>query len=185
MLRRDDPAVTTRIALLRAVNVGKRTVKMSRLVELFDDLGFTDVWTHINSGNVVFEATGSRADLEDTIQEAIEAEYGFECTTFVRTATELRTILRADPFEVGAADTYFVTFLKSTPSAATAEALEALSNDVDTLVVRGRDVHWLMHCRSTETTLTKKVWEDLVGKNTSTSRNTTMLRKLGAKIDRT
>ena len=76
-----------------------------------------------------------------------------------------------------------MTFLKTTPTAATANALEALSNDVDTLVVRGRDVHWLMHCRSTETTLTKKVWEDLVGKDTSTSRNTTMLRKLLAKIE--
>ena len=64
--------MTTRIALLRAVNVGRRTVKMSRLIELFDDLGFTDVWTHINSGNVVFDGTGARAALEATIQEAVE-----------------------------------------------------------------------------------------------------------------
>jgi uncharacterized protein (DUF1697 family) len=175
--------MTTRIAFLRAVNVGKRTVKMSRLVELFDDLGFDDVWTYINSGNVVFRASGTRATLERTIGQALEAEYGFECTTFVRSASELHKVIDLDPFDVAESDTYFVTFLKNTPSEATARALEGMSNDVDTLVVRGRDVHWRMHCRSTDTTMSKKKWEDLVGRNNGTSRNITMLRKLVARLD--
>jgi len=181
--RRDDRPVTTRIAFLRAVNVGKRTVRMARLVELFDQLGYDDVWTYINSGNVVFQATGSRKALEHTIGEALEAEYGFECTTFVRSASELHKVLDLDPFDVAESDTYFVTFLKNTPSEATARALEAMSNEVDTLVVRGRDVHWRMHCKSTDTTMTKKKWEELVGRNTGTSRNITMLRKLVARLD--
>ena len=167
--------MTTRIAFLRAVNVGKRTVRMARLVELFGELGYGDAWTFINSGNVVFDATGRRTDLERTIADRLEDEYGFECTTFVRTAAELRTTL--------AVDTYFVTFLSRTASGATASALEELSNDMDTLVVRGSEVHWRMHGTSMETTLPKKVWERLVGVNASTSRNITMLRKLAAKIE--
>jgi hypothetical protein len=79
-------------------------------------------------------------------------------------------------------DTYFITFLKDVPSAATKKALEAASNDFDTLVVDGREVHWRMRGRSTETTLKKATW-NLVGEHRSTSRNVTMLRKLQAKLD--
>ena len=138
--------MTTRIAFLRAVNVGRRSVQMSRLREVFGGLGYESAWTHINSGNVVFEATGSRATLERTIEEALESTFGFEVTTFVRTA------------------------------------LEEASNDFDTLVVAGREVHWRMRGRSTETTLKKATW-NLVGVHGSTSRNVTMLRKLQAKLD--
>jgi uncharacterized protein (DUF1697 family) len=173
--------VTTRVAFLRAVNVGKRTVRMARLVELFEDLGYADVSTFINSGNIVFDASGSRAKIEAAIEQALEAEYGFEVTTFVRTAAELNKVLDAAPFEVGAEDTYFVTFLKVTPSAATVKTLEGYSNDFDTLVVHGRDVHWRMHGKSTDTTVSKAQW-NVVGKLASTSRNVSSLRKLLTKI---
>jgi uncharacterized protein (DUF1697 family) len=174
--------MTTRIAFLRAVNLGKRTAKMAWLVEIFEELGYDGAWTFINSGNVVFEAAGSRADIERSIETALEAALGFECTTFVRTPSELQKALQAQPFAVNQGDTYFLTFLKTAPSAATARALEAASNDFDTLVVRGRDVHWRMRGRSTDTTLKSKTW-NLVGEHRSTSRNVTMLRKLAAKLD--
>src|SRR4051812_20516459 len=140
-----DDAVSTRVAFLRAVNLGKRTVKMSRLVDVFGRLGYRDAWTYINSGNVAFDATGSRAEVERSIEDALEAAFGFEITTFVRTAAELQHIVVAEPFKLAARDTYFVTFLKAPPAAATARALRSLSNDFDTLAVRGRDVHWRMH----------------------------------------
>ena len=170
------------VAFLRAVNLGRRTVPMPRLVEVLEGLGYEDVWTHINSGNAVFQAAGSRAKLEDTIEVALEGAFGFEVTTFVRTPVELTRILGAEPFDVAEGDTYFITFLKSPASAEAKRSLEACSNDFDTLVVDGRDVHWRMHGRSTETTLKKKDWK-VVGELGSTSRNVTMLRKLLAKID--
>ena len=174
--------MTTRIAFLRAVNVGKRTVPMGRAAAIAEGLGYDDVWTHANSGNVIFDATGSRAAIERAMGEALEAELGFEVTTFVRAAAELRTAMGKQPFDVAAGDTYFITFLKDPPSAATKRALEGASNDFDTLVVVGRDVHWLMHGTSTDTTVPKKTW-DLVGVRQSTSRNTNLLGKLVAKID--
>ncbi len=173
---------TTRIAFLRAVNLGRRTVPMPRLVEVLVGLGYQDAWTYINSGNAVFEASGSRAALEDAVEVALEQAFGFEVTTFVRTPAELRRILAAQPFEVAAGDTYFVTFLKEPASGEAKRSLEACSNDVDTLVVDGREVHWRMHGRSTETTLKKKDWK-VVGELGSTSRNVTMLTKLLARID--
>jgi len=174
--------MTTHVAFLRAINLGRRTVPMAQLVAVFEALGHDGAWTHINTGNVVFEAAGSRKDLEAEIEAALEAEFGFEVTTFVRTASELAKAVAREQFALVEGDTYFVTFLKDTPSAATAKALETLSNDMDTLVVHGRDVHWLMHGKSTDSSLQSKDWAALVGKLGSTSRNITMLRKLDAKI---
>jgi uncharacterized protein (DUF1697 family) len=173
--------MSTRVAFLRAVNLGKRTVKMSRAVEVLARAGYGDMWTYINSGNVAFDAAGSRTDVERTIESALEAEFGFEITTFVRTAAELEHIVVAEPFAVAAGDTYFVTFLKTQPDAASVRALQSLSNEFDTLVVHGRDVHWRMHGKSTDSRLKKKDWE-IVGKNNSTSRNINMLRKFAAKL---
>ena len=174
--------MTTRIAFLRAVNLGKRQVRNARLVELVEGLGYADAWTYINSGNVVFSATGTRPSLERAIGTAIEADVGFEVTTFVRSAAELRAIMALQPFEVGLGDTYFVTFLLDLPTAAQARELEALSGEFDTLRVDGREVHWLMHGRSTDSKLVKRDWKKILGKNSSTSRNTTMLTKLSTKI---
>jgi uncharacterized protein (DUF1697 family) len=174
--------MTVRIGFLRAVNLGKRKVEMARLKAVAEGLGHGDVWTYINSGNVVFDASGSRANLERAMEKALEAEFGFECTTFVRTAAELEKTLAATPFEVGAGDTHFVTFLKKAPPAVDAKALEGLSNDVDTLVVQGADVHWLMHGTSIQSKLVGRDWARILGPLSSTSRNVTMLRRLSDKV---
>jgi uncharacterized protein (DUF1697 family) len=156
---------------------------MASVRSVVEELGYADVWTLANSGNVAFDATGSRGAIERKIGGALESELGFEVTTFVRTAAELRSILDLQPFTLTAGDTYFVTFLAQRATAAQSKALEAMSDDFDTLVVRGRDVHWRMRGRSTDTHLTKKRWEDVIGQRTSTSRNTTLLARLVAKLD--
>jgi uncharacterized protein (DUF1697 family) len=179
---RRDNGVTTRVALLRAVNIGKRRVRNERLIQIVEAQGGTKVWTHINSGNVVFDLGGSRGAIERDLETAFEKEFGFEVTTFVRTATEIRRSLRLEPFTVATGDTYFITFLKSPPSSSQRQDLEALSNDFDTLVVDKAEVHWRMHGKSTDTKLPTKKWENIVGPRLSTSRNVTMLRKLLEKI---
>ena len=156
---------------------------MARVVEIFEDAGFAGAWTYGNTGNVVFEATGPRADLERTLEHSLERTFGFEVTTFVRTASELRQAVAAKPFAVSPGDTYFLTFLKSTLTAAKRRELEGLTNDFDTLVVAGRTVHWLMHGKSTATQVRTQHWEHVVGRHQSTSRNMSLLRHLVRKIE--
>ena len=171
--------MTTRVAFLRAVNVGtSRRVAMDQLRQLAVGLGHEEVWTHVNSGNVVFDAAGRRADLEEAFEQALEADLGFEVTTCVRSVAELERALSLEPFAVDDGDTYFVTFLRKLPSKSEKAALEALSGDFDTLVAAGRDVHWRMRGKSIDTEIPTKAWEDIVGRHMSTSPNTTMLRKL-------
>ena len=174
--------MTVRVGFLRAVNLGKRKVEMPRLKKVVEDLGYANVWTYINSGNVVFDATGSRADLEKALEKALEDEFGFECTTFVRTGAELKKTLAAKPFDVAPGDTHFVTFLKKAPGAGAAKELEALSNDYDTLVVQGADVHWRMHGSSIDTRIPGAKWNKILGPLSTTSRNVKALTKLSAKI---
>ena len=175
--------MTRRVAFLRAVNVGKRRVSNARLVEVVEGLGDREVWPFINSGNVVFDIEGPRRSVEQDLEKAFENEFGFEVTTFVRTPAQLRHALDLKPFTVSAGDTYLITFLKSPATAGQRADLQALSNDFDTLVVDGAEVHWRMRGRSSGTTLPTKAWENVIGRHRSTSRNTTMLRKLLDKIE--
>ena len=176
--------MTVRIAFLRAVNLGRRKVPMARLRSVVGEtLATDDVRTYVNSGNVVFDATGSRSAIERRIEPVLEREFGFEVTTFVRSVAELRRIVAERPFRLASGDTHFVTFMKSTASASRKRALEDLSNDFDTLVVGGAEVHWRMRGKSTDTKVPKRAWEKVLGADASTSRNMTMLCKLAASLD--
>ncbi|MFC2063337.1 DUF1697 domain-containing protein, partial [Chloroflexota bacterium] len=45
----------TYVALLRGINVsGQKKIKMQGLIDAFESLGFKDVKTYIQSGNVLF-----------------------------------------------------------------------------------------------------------------------------------
>jgi uncharacterized protein (DUF1697 family) len=170
------------IAFLRAVNVGKRTTPMATLKAVTEDLGYTDVWTYINSGNVVFSASGKRADLEGRLEDRFEAEFGFVVETFVRTAAELRSVGAAKPFPMPDGHTHMVTFFRDVAPPTQVAALEGLSNGVDLLVVAGREVHWRIKGTVMTSELKPKDWAG-TGIGPSTSRNLNGLRKLIAKLD--
>jgi len=92
--------VTTFIGFLRGVNVGgHRVVKMERLRALFEELGFGDVRTYIQSGNVFFDTKPTpRVTLERKIAKHLEAKLGFDVTVFVRTVAEVEELVARDPF---------------------------------------------------------------------------------------
>ena len=98
------------VAFLRAVNLGShRKVAMADLRREFEGLGFDDVSTFVNSGNVIF-STGRRGRaLERAIEERLRAAIGFDVPTYVRTAAEVHELLAAEPFEVRPGETHLVT----------------------------------------------------------------------------
>ena len=154
---------------------------MPRLKEVLEAAGHEGAWTYINSGNIGLSSVAARGPLERELESLLEKEFGFEITTFVRTVSEVEKALALEPFDLASGDTYFVTFLKKAPSAKQRADLEALSGDFDTLLVKGSDVHWRMRGKSSDSPLTRRDWERVLGPLSSTSRNTTMLRKLVAK----
>lgn len=88
------------IALLRGINVGGHVVKMERLRELFAELGFTNVRTYIQSGNVFFESEqADRALLARTIEQHLHEALGYEVPVFLRTVADLEQIMALEPFK--------------------------------------------------------------------------------------
>ena len=171
------------VAFLRAVNVGRRKVAMGTARDVLSGLGFADVSSYVNSGNLLFSATGKAAEHERVIRAALEAEFGFELTTFVRTAAQVRALVEAQPFgRLAPGHTHFALLPLTRLTAREKTAVEAMSNERDEVVVRGRDVHWLIRAKSTETSLGPKKWLDALPGNPTTARNMTMVTKLADRL---
>src|SRR5579859_948828 len=91
VLRRilDDRPMPTHIALLRGVNVGGNPLKMERLRALCEQLGFKNVRTYVQSGNIVFEAAGSASRCREQLEQKLAGETRLAVAVLVRTAAEL------------------------------------------------------------------------------------------------
>src|SRR3712207_818810 len=88
------------IAFLRGINVGGHIVKMERLRHLFTELGFANVRTYIQSGNVFFETGEDNRDvLAQKIERHLRQALGYDVPVFLRTVAELEHILALDPFK--------------------------------------------------------------------------------------
>src|SRR5262245_9998041 len=81
-------AMERRVALLRGINVGGRSLPMAGLRELCAALGWQEVRTYIQSGNVVFDSAKAPAALEDELEQAIAKTFGMKVPVIVRTAKQ-------------------------------------------------------------------------------------------------
>ena len=129
------------VAFLRGINVGgHKTISMKALSELLVSIGFKNITTILNSGNVVFEfKEKSPADIAKIIEKAIETEFGFEVGVQIRTLQEIKKIVESNPFKAykPSDDTHwYVTFLndyKGKLPASTSDAYKFISVKNDTL----------------------------------------------------
>src|SRR5437763_7559038 len=87
------------IAMLRGINVGAhKRMKMERLRVSCETLGFEQIATYIQSGNVVFKAPKlSPASLSEKIEKRIAADFGFEADVITRTREEFKKMVRTNP----------------------------------------------------------------------------------------
>ena len=89
-----------KIALLRGINVGgKRKIRMADLRQLCTTLGYSNVQTYIQSGNIIFHTTeNNNTDLQSQLSSAIDKQYGFQVPTIVLDAETFTDILSNNPF---------------------------------------------------------------------------------------
>ena len=89
------------VALLRGINVGGgNMMKMDDLKAAFAGLGFENVVSYINSGNLAFDAKKTaEAKLVDKIEDAVEAKFGKRVDVMVREQKDIERILKSNPFE--------------------------------------------------------------------------------------
>ena len=110
-------ASNTYVALLRAVNVGGTgKLAMADLKRLCIEAGFAQVKTYIASGNVVFESEKNADAAKATLQRRLADHIGKPTELFIRTAAEMRAVLRANPFSNADGARTYALFLNSPPA---------------------------------------------------------------------
>ena len=175
------------IAFLRAINVGGHVVKMQRLKQLFELLGFADVETFIASGNVIFtSAAKNTATLETKIEGHLQRELGYEVKTFIRSDAELAAIDAEEPFAASAdrdASTLYIGMLKAAPAREVEERLLAAQTASDEFRIIGRELYWRCCGLSSDSSFSGAKLEKTLGMPT-TLRNANTIRRLAAKYAR-
>jgi len=87
------------VALLRGVNVGGKTMlPMAKLRAVAEDLGYADVSTYIQSGNLVLRTSDSAAKVEKDLARAIAGLGGVQPAVMVRSRSQLAKVVDANPF---------------------------------------------------------------------------------------
>jgi uncharacterized protein (DUF1697 family) len=136
------------VALIRGINVGgNKKLPMADLRNVMTGLGYTDVATYIQSGNVVFTSDrDDPAELEQEIEERIAQEIGLDVSVLVRSQAELAAVIEGNPFQEAAASptTLHVFFLSASPDGERLEEVDPRQFEPDEFKVGDRVMY--IHC---------------------------------------
>lgn len=87
------------VAFLRGINVGgSNLLPMNELSEICAGIGFEEVRTYIQSGNVIFKSELPENKLKEKLEKALFKKKGKEIPVAIRSAAQLKTILSRNPF---------------------------------------------------------------------------------------
>lgn len=180
-------SATTRVALLRAINVGGQgKVAMAELRAMLESIGLTDVRSLLQTGNIVFR--GGQADaarLERTLAAEASARLGLRTEFFVRTAAEWRAIIAANPFREEAARDparLIAMFLSRAPSTSEVSELHAAIVGREVVHVDGRQAYLVYPEGMGRSRLTTALIERTL-RARGTARNWNTVRKLEAMVE--
>lgn len=167
-------------AFLRGINVGGKTIiKMERLREVFSSLGFENVKTYIQSGNVIFETRKTDdKKLAAKIETAVEKEF-FKTPVMIRSIDEIRDAVENNPFAEEAFEEKFfhLIFLSDKLSDEKAEMLLANNNEKEQFAVRNREIYCLLRDGFSDSLLGKKYIDNKL-KTPATARNWRTMKKI-------
>jgi len=131
--------MTVWLAFLRAVNVGKRQMKMAELKALCEELGYGRVRTLLASGNVRFECDH---DPKAELEAAIEKRWGWFSEAVMRSGEEIEAMIASDPFagypEEGPFHRYIMMFESPLREGI---VLTGVEGDYDVVRVDGKDLY--------------------------------------------
>ena len=169
-----------KVALLRGVNVGGRKLPMAELRELCAGIGWRQVATYIQSGNVVFAAAGAAAALETALERAIDRRFGLKVPVMVRSASQLRTYHDGNPFPDAAreAPNRLLLLVAKRPPARGAEAALTARATAGERVGRAGDALWICYPKGVGTSKLSPSLIDRLVESPATGRNHRTVTKL-------
>jgi len=141
----------TYISLLRGINVsGQKKILMSDLKSLYSELGFSNVQTYIQSGNVVFQSTiEDKNVISKALKNSISQEYNFDVPLLIVSLEELEAIANQNPYL--AIDEFnpkfqYVGFLFSQAEQDKIQSVATFSNEIETFEIKKSIIYF--YCRS-------------------------------------
>ena len=177
--------MTVFVALLRGVNVGgNNMISMSALKESFTTIGFKDVASYINSGNLIFKSKEDDArKLEKKIEQMLSKEYQLDSKVVVRSLSEMETLVKSLPRSWS--DTnwrYNVIFLRHTIDSEKILADLPATGDIEQIVYRPGALLWSTQATEyNQTQLAKlasrKIYRDMTVRNLNTTKKLYELMK--------
>jgi len=171
-----------KIAILRGINVGgKRKILMADLKLLFEELGFNNIVTYIQSGNVIFDDEVTLPDLEiaDKIKQSISNKFQFEVPVIVRSSKDLTKSVKNNPFyKKDSTDIkqLHLTFLKEKPTKEHLTKIENQNFEPDKFVIKGKDAFIFCEGKYHQSKLTNNFFEKKLKVNATTRNWKTVLK---------
>ena len=126
--------MTAYVALLRAVNLFGRPLKMADLKRIAEELGLESPRTFIASGNLLFASGKSEGAVKAALEQAIEGHMGKPIGVMVRTAKEMAAVAKANPFADQPGNRVVAIFLDAPPPK---DAIEQAKNVADERMALG------------------------------------------------
>jgi uncharacterized protein (DUF1697 family) len=172
--------MTVFIALLRAVNVGKRKVPSADLKEVCAEIGLRDPQTYVASGNLLFDANEDAAAVNERLERALASRFGFPVDVILRTGEQWPAYLADNPFPEasGARPNLVHLSLSKRPPKADAAAVLTARAAHGEKVALVRDGLWTDFMTGVaDSKLTPASYEKAIG-SPSTARNWRTVQKL-------
>lgn len=134
--------MATYVAFLRGINLGSSNkISMPALRAMAEDLGYTDVASYINSGNLIISSAKRPGTLETEISKAIKETFGHSIDVAVRSVAQLKQIVAQNPYPNGNPSQVAVAFLTKAPSANAKDKVAAVAKDYESFTFSGQQVY--------------------------------------------
>lgn len=171
----------TYIAFLRGINVGgHHKVPMAELKTELQKLGFKNIITILNSGNIIFDYTDEETTvLEQIIATHLENTFGFPVPTIIRTAETIQQLLKEDPFseiEITKDTRLYISFLKTTTETTLQFPWQSEDGSYKILDYKNNNIISVLNLLNSQTTKAMAILERSFGKNITTRNWNTLLR---------
>jgi len=128
--------------MLRGINVGgQKKIRMADLGSLYESLGFENVQSYVQSGNVVFDSDEQDvAKLRESIEAQIESNFGFQVPVLIRSAEDFRRVIQNHPFKDEETIRVLFTFLYEEPEQSRLEELSSYEDKVDQFAIGEQEI---------------------------------------------
>ena len=167
------------VALLRGVNVGgKNMISMRALKESFETMGFTQVTTYINSGNIIFKTKEVDArKLEKRIEQMLSKDYQLDSKVVVRSLSEMAQLVKSLPrsWDGDSSWRYNVMFLRHTIDSEEILAQLPAKSEIEQIVYSQGVLFWSAQVTEMKQTIwvklpSRKIFQDMTVRNLNTTK---------------